>query len=317
MTRYYRRSEWGLDRFALSVVLLVLFVFVLVVGKWMVRDQGVAETGDVGGEPVPVEAARTPTTEPSTDEPSPSDASRGDPVEDIPPPPTSQPPPRFREPAPTPTSDSLLASALSEALGDAPESPEPPEPDVTSELTTPGAGGEPGFEGRIGRTAVLTPPSLGPEAGLEMIAKPTPKPAPKPKPKPAPKPPPPPAEPEDAGEPPESLSLFAPTGPEAGPDPVVRPPRRRGGGRTRRRRTVATLQADKLTSAAAAGMVALVHQLLDLGTPIDGRDAAGKTALQAALDAGHGRVVAVLLARGADPSELDVTRRRALTVTGF
>ena len=77
---------------------------------------------------------------------------------------------------------------------------------------------------------------------------------------------------------------------------------------------MATLQADKLTSAAAAGMVSLVQQLIDLGTPVDGKDAEGQTALQAAVDAGQDDVVTVLLGRGADPDHLDPSQRR-LAVT--
>lgn len=324
MTKYYRRSEGGLGSLARAAGLLGLFVLVLFVGKRMVGTERGADPGDLGGEPVPVAADPTPI------HPTPLAATPAVSAE----PPASAPSKQPWKPPPTPTTETMLATALAEALGDEAPAEEPifdspatqrPAPTLASPRAkpTPPASREPGFEGRIGRAAVSEPPDSEPEPKPEPrpSVQPRPKPVAKPKPEPDAKPIPPPVshEPEDEGELPETLALFAPSGPapevepEAGPDPVLRPSRRRRRRRRpRTRRTVATLQADKLTSAAAAGLVSLVHQLLDLGVPVDVRDAAGQTALQAAVDAGQDGVVSVLLTRGAGVNELEPNQRQAL-----
>jgi len=62
------------------------------------------------------------------------------------------------------------------------------------------------------------------------------------------------------------------------------------------------LQATDLPAAAAAGAVQAVERLLELGMPVDSRDAQGASALLHACGAGHRAVAARLLEAGADTS---------------
>ncbi|WP_199100133.1 ankyrin repeat domain-containing protein [Dyella sp. ASV21] len=62
------------------------------------------------------------------------------------------------------------------------------------------------------------------------------------------------------------------------------------------------LRADDLPPAAAAGALAAVERLLDLGFAVDTRDHQGATALLHACGAGHREVAALLLDKGADTS---------------
>ena len=79
-----------------------------------------------------------------------------------------------------------------------------------------------------------------------------------------------------------------------------------------------------LPAAAAAGDVAAIDKLLDLGLPVESVDAQGATALLRAAGCGHAAAVIRLLERGADPAQAApsgatalsaaVTARRAATV---
>ncbi len=62
------------------------------------------------------------------------------------------------------------------------------------------------------------------------------------------------------------------------------------------------LRADDLPAAAAAGALAAVQRLLELGFAVDARDAQGATALLRACGSGHGDIVSCLLDAGADPA---------------
>ncbi|MEO7073357.1 MAG: ankyrin repeat domain-containing protein, partial [Rhodanobacter sp.] len=62
------------------------------------------------------------------------------------------------------------------------------------------------------------------------------------------------------------------------------------------------LRADDLPAAAAAGALAAVQRLLELGFAVDARDAQGATALLRACGSGHDSIVACLLDAGADPA---------------
>jgi ankyrin repeat protein/GNAT superfamily N-acetyltransferase len=66
-------------------------------------------------------------------------------------------------------------------------------------------------------------------------------------------------------------------------------------------RLLRSSEADVLAQAAARGQHAAVEVLLDLGVPVDARGPMGETALEAAREAGHDAIAALLLERGADP----------------
>jgi len=68
-----------------------------------------------------------------------------------------------------------------------------------------------------------------------------------------------------------------------------------------------------LPAAAALGDRAALERLLDMGLPMEGRDAQGCTALVRAAGAGHTALVDWLLARGADPTAAASTGATALT----
>jgi uncharacterized protein len=87
------------------------------------------------------------------------------------------------------------------------------------------------------------------------------------------------------------------------------------------------LRGADLPAAAAAGDVAAIDKLLDLGVPIGAVDAQGATALLRAAGCGHAAVVRRLLDRGADPAQAApsgatalsaaVTARREATVSAL
>jgi ankyrin repeat protein len=73
--------------------------------------------------------------------------------------------------------------------------------------------------------------------------------------------------------------------------------------------------ADEKVSEADAAKV--VQYLLDAGARLDDRDARGRTALMIAAEGGRAEIVALLLARGADPSLKDEGGKRAADLTSL
>jgi uncharacterized protein len=69
--------------------------------------------------------------------------------------------------------------------------------------------------------------------------------------------------------------------------------------------TTASASPRKLLRAARAGDVATVERLLNAGTPVDTRDATGRTALLLATQADRQATAALLIARGADVNAKD------------
>ena len=73
--------------------------------------------------------------------------------------------------------------------------------------------------------------------------------------------------------------------------------------------------ADEKVSEADA--IKVVQYLLDAGARLDDRDARGRTALMIAAEGGRAEIVALLLARGADPSLKDEGGKRAADLTSL
>jgi ankyrin repeat protein len=73
--------------------------------------------------------------------------------------------------------------------------------------------------------------------------------------------------------------------------------------------------ADEKVSEADA--IKVVQYLVDAGARIDDRDARGRTALMVAAEGGRAEIVALLLARGADPSLKDEGGKRAADLTSL
>ena len=73
--------------------------------------------------------------------------------------------------------------------------------------------------------------------------------------------------------------------------------------------------ADEKVSEADA--IKVVQYLVDAGARIDNRDARGRTALMVAAEGGRAEIVALLLARGADPSLKDEGGKRAADLTSL
>jgi uncharacterized protein len=66
-----------------------------------------------------------------------------------------------------------------------------------------------------------------------------------------------------------------------------------------------------------ADAIKVATYLLDAGAQIDDRDARGRTALMIAAEGGHAELVALLLARGADPAIKDRAGKRAADLTSL
>jgi uncharacterized protein len=66
-----------------------------------------------------------------------------------------------------------------------------------------------------------------------------------------------------------------------------------------------------------AEAIKVVKYLVDAGARIDDRDARGRTALMIAAEGGRAEIVALLLARGADPSLKDQAGKRAADLTSL
>jgi ankyrin repeat protein len=66
-----------------------------------------------------------------------------------------------------------------------------------------------------------------------------------------------------------------------------------------------------------ADAIEVVKYLVDAGARIDDRDARGRTALMIAAEGGRAEIVALLLARGADPSLKDQAGKRAADLTSL
>lgn len=71
-----------------------------------------------------------------------------------------------------------------------------------------------------------------------------------------------------------------------------------------------------LIAAAASGDAGTVHLHLTAGTPLDARDASGRTALLAATQGGHVAVALALIARGADVNAQDGIQDSAFLLAG-
>ena len=85
-----------------------------------------------------------------------------------------------------------------------------------------------------------------------------------------------------------------------------------GGPRT----ALAQTSADRLIAAAHLGDITMLTRLLDAGTPVDSRDAQGRTALLVATDANRLDAARVLIARGANVNARDNIQDSAYLLAG-